>query len=298
MAACVAAGIAAFAVAGVVSTTTYAAYCDGRACVCGGSVLRSRVFLQWSSAKPSPLLRPTVGRPHGPCPRGVALPSSVLVPQSLAAVVVCRLRQAIAPRAVAARRAAGANGDGKFYQLGGPSANPDVVPPVFGVFGVVVAGWSDDELEYVVAPVLDAAASKRSAGANPAEGAADVVAYGSTSIEVPVRVLAKNDLERTMEEVIASFADEDAVLPPEGSEVRVGRPLLLFSGWEPEPMLAAVREFRRLASLRRLRSEPMVAMAVPRAARKSMRQLIEEIEGDFETNQGDNGGGQDGEKDS
>mmetsp|Transcript_19288 Transcript_19288/g.60619 ORF Transcript_19288/g.60619 Transcript_19288/m.60619 type:complete len:80 (-) Transcript_19288:15-254(-) len=76
----------------------------------------------------------------------------------------------------------------------------------------------------------------------------------------------------------------DAVMPAEGDDARVQRPLLFFSGWPPEKMISAVRRFRDLTTLRRLRKEPMAAMAVPRAVGKSMRQLVEEIEGDFELN--------------
>jgi len=158
---------------------------------------------------------------------------------------------------------------GKFYQLGGAEADPKVVTPGLGPFGVIVGGWTDDELEFHVGPTLETAA-----------GAAGI----QVKLPVPVRVLAQSDLGRTLKELLPTIEEMDAVLPEEGDEARLRKPLLLFSGWDPESMLQAVRQFRSLVALRQLKREPMAAMVVPRALGKSMWQLVEEIEGDFDAN--------------
>eukprot|EP00434_Breviolum_minutum_P007456 symbB.v1.2.006578.t1/scaffold387.1/size215482/1 len=92
---------------------------------------------------------------------------------------------------------------GKFYQLGGNSASEDLVPAAFGPLGVVVGGWTDDELETLVAPLLE-----------------DTFAEGvlSNAVTVPVRVLDQADMDRTLEEVLESLPQMDSVLPGPGEE--------------------------------------------------------------------------------
>eukprot|EP00435_Cladocopium_sp_Y103_P058318 s757_g20.t1 len=81
---------------------------------------------------------------------------------------------ATVPRKVQCRRRATGVG-GKFYQLDGAAAAKDLVPAAFGPLGVVVAGWTEDELETLVAPLLE-----------------DSFAGGDGSAAmVPVRVLDK-----------------------------------------------------------------------------------------------------------
>lgn len=183
-------------------------------------------------------------------------------------------------RAVLLRSSAPSAGDeaaGKFYQLGGETSNADVVPAErFGPFGVVVGGWTEDELEYVVAPALEEAAFP--AGEESTEQV--------SAAQVPIRVLAREDLGRPLEEVLDTIQSMDAVLPDEGEDAALEQPLLLFSGWDPEKMLTSVRRFRSMVALRQLRKEPVAAMVVPRAMRKPVRQLVAEIEGDFLANKG------------
>lgn len=169
--------------------------------------------------------------------------------------------------------AAGTGDTGKFYQLGGDTANPAVVPAGFGPFGVVAGGWTADELEFTVAPALEEALLS---GPEPSSG--------RRPGHVPVRVIAQSDLTKPLEDVLNTFGSMDAVLPDEGDDVRLQRPLLLFSGWSAEAMFFAVRRFREMVALRQVRQEPMAAMAVPRAMRKTMQQLVEEIAGDFAEN--------------
>ncbi|CAK0834368.1 unnamed protein product, partial [Prorocentrum cordatum] len=90
-------------------------------------------------------------------------------------------------------------GDGKFYQLGGDAANPEVVPAAFGPFGIIVGGWTDDELEYTVAPTLEDSAGP--------------------GVHIPVRVLARKDVDLTLEEVLGSMDSMDAVMPDEGDDI-------------------------------------------------------------------------------
>jgi len=186
----------------------------------------------------------------------------------------------------AEKPAGGTDDVGKFYQLGGDEANPEVVPGGFGPFGVIVGGWSDDELEYLVGPSLEQAVGETPGAAH-----------------VPIRVLARSDMNKPLGEVLDSIAGMDSVMPAEGDDARLSRPLLLFSGWPPERMIQAVRKFRNMVALRQVEREPLAAMAVPRAVRKPMRygyfrpqqvvqeffhqqQLVDEIEGDFDANQG------------
>lgn len=165
----------------------------------------------------------------------------------------------------------------KFYQLGGAAANPEVVPAGFGPFGVIVGGWTDDELEYVVGPTLEEAHRQRVASA--------AMSVDSDFLFVPVRVLSQGDLDRPLGEVLETIQSMDGVMPELGDDARLKRPLLIFSGWLPEKMLDAVRKFRNMVALRQVSNAPMAAMAVPRAVNKLVRQLVEEIDSDFEANQ-------------
>eukprot|EP00439_Symbiodinium_sp_Y106_P039061 s6044_g4.t1 len=71
---------------------------------------------------------------------------------------------------------------------------------------------------------------------------------------------------------------------PPAPEVHQENPVVLFSGWEPQRMINAVRQLRSLVALRKVHREPMSAMVVPRAMPKKMSQLVDEIRGDFELN--------------
>ncbi|OLQ11387.1 hypothetical protein AK812_SmicGene4818 [Symbiodinium microadriaticum] len=162
----------------------------------------------------------------------------------------------------------GQESTGKFYQLDG-DASSDAVPAGFGPRGAVVGGWSEDELEFVVAPLLEDALADNG---------------GAGEAQVPVRVLGKADMERTLEEVLSTLHEMDAVLPELGDELQLENPVVLFSGWEPQRMINAVRQLRSLVALRKVHREPMSAMVVPRAMPKKMSQLVDEIRGDFELN--------------
>mmetsp|Transcript_13407 Transcript_13407/g.31493 ORF Transcript_13407/g.31493 Transcript_13407/m.31493 type:complete len:286 (+) Transcript_13407:56-913(+) len=172
---------------------------------------------------------------------------------------------------------------GKFYQLEGRQANPDVVKGGYGPLGVIVAGWSDDDLEYVVAPALSntwqAALSSLSGG-----GSSPALSPEDDEASVPIRVLSQEDLSAPLEDILETISFMDSVMPEIGQDAKVERPFLLFSGWPPALMMKAVRQFRNMVALRRLQDEPMMAMVVPRALRKPMSQLVEEIEGDFKLN--------------
>lgn len=195
-----------------------------------------------SACRPAPLLqdgRFRVQRSH-PGSRGLSGTMQVVL-FGLAAV----------PRKVQCRRLATG---GKFYQLDGAAAAKDLVPAAFGPLGVVVAGWTEDELETLVAPLLE-----------------DSFAGGDGSAAmVPVRVLDKADMKQTLQEVLESLQEMDSVLPRAGDEAVVARPMVIFSGWPPERMLAAVRQLRNHPQVQR---SAMSAMAVPRAMGKQMKQL-------------------------
>mmetsp|Transcript_33384 Transcript_33384/g.61242 ORF Transcript_33384/g.61242 Transcript_33384/m.61242 type:complete len:246 (-) Transcript_33384:85-822(-) len=188
----------------------------------------------------------------------------------------CRLGQIIMMRHSRGRTALRSTGDessGKFYQLEGVDARPDLVQGGFGPLGVIVAGWSDDDLEYVVAPAL----------ANIWQGS--VAGNGDeSSLIVPVRVLSQGDLEERLEGILESMDLMDSVMPEVGQDAKVERPFLLFSGWPPEIMMKAVNHFRNMVSLRQVQTEPMMAMVVPRAMKKPLKQLVEEIQDDFDLN--------------
>eukprot|EP00929_Paragymnodinium_shiwhaense_P091786 TRINITY_DN51690_c0_g1_i1.p1 TRINITY_DN51690_c0_g1~~TRINITY_DN51690_c0_g1_i1.p1 ORF type:complete len:260 (+),score=55.18 TRINITY_DN51690_c0_g1_i1:109-888(+) len=188
-------------------------------------------------------------------------------------------------RSCVQRRSEAGTGAGKFVQLDGPNADADVVPPQFGAFGVIVGGWTDDELEYIVGPTLEELSIARAASAQKQSGEAQ------EEFMTPVRVLAQSDLDKTLEEILSNLKEMDAVMPDDGDDARLERPLLLFSGWGSEATLEAVRKFRNMVALRRITKEPMAAMAVPRAMKKKMSRLVGEILDDFNLNQGEDQSG-------
>eukprot|EP00913_Durusdinium_trenchii_P030097 g28202.t1 len=121
--------------------------------------------------------------------------------------------------ATARRRVHRQASEGKFYQLEG-DASSELVPAGFGPLGVVVGGWSDEELETLVGPLLED--GRPTCLATSESSHQDAFAEGAAST-VPVRVLAKADMDCTLEEVLASLPEMDAVLPDHGSEAPVVR---------------------------------------------------------------------------
>ena len=133
--------------------------------------------------------------------------------------------------------------------------------------GVVVAGLVEDELEEVAACI---------------EGVWQGAA-GEPLLHVPIAVLAESDLRLRLRDILADLPARDSVLPDRPASARV--PLILLSGFNTVQTSATVRAVRALE----LRGEdatqrPMFAVAVPKALSKTLRVLIDELEGDHLAN--------------
>jgi len=133
--------------------------------------------------------------------------------------------------------------------------------------GVVVVGLVEDELEEVAACI---------------EGVWQGAA-GEPLLHVPIAVLAESDLRLRLRDILADLPARDSVLPDRPASARV--PLILLSGFNTVQTSATVRAVRALE----LRGEdatqrPMFAVAVPKALSKTLRVLIDELEGDHLAN--------------
>ena len=94
------------------------------------------------------------------------------------------------------------------------------------------------------------------------------------------QVVAKEDLRLKLRDILAGLQARDSVLPDRPALPRV--PLVLLSGFNTVQTSATVRALRSL-NLRGgvdQSTSPMFAVAVPKALDKTLRVLIEEIEGD------------------
>lgn len=128
-------------------------------------------------------------------------------------------------------------------------------------FGVVVAGLVEDELEEVAACI---------------EGVWQGAA-GEPLSHVPIAVLAESDLRLRLRDILADLPARDSVLPDRPASARV--PLILLSGFNTVQASATVRAVRALE----LRGVAF-AVAVPKALSKTLRVLIDELEGDHLAN--------------
>ena len=134
--------------------------------------------------------------------------------------------------------------------------------------GVVTAGFDDDALEMLADAV-------ETAFAGP-DGAIS---------HVPIAVLAQADLRMQLRDVLARLEERDSVLPERPCAPRV--PLVLLSGFSTTQTSAMVRALRGtgLRGGEGGQRSPMFAVAVPNALSKTLRVLIDELEGDHLANE-------------
>ena len=131
--------------------------------------------------------------------------------------------------------------------------------------GVLLAGFNEDQLE-VVAEAIE----------NVFDGP-----DGPTK-HVPIVPLAHEDLGAgvRLRDVLATLAERDSVLPDNAMRLRA--PLVMLSGFNTVQTSAAVRAVGALGLFEKAR--PMFAAVVPNALDKSLRILVDELEGDHEAN--------------
>lgn len=132
--------------------------------------------------------------------------------------------------------------------------------------GVVVAGLVEDELEEVAACI---------------EGVWQGAA-GEPLSHVPIAVLAESDLRLRLRDILADLPARDSVLPDRPASARV--PLILLSGFNTVQASATVRAVRALELRGEDATQLMFAVAVPKALSKTLRVLIDELEGDHLAN--------------
>ena len=129
--------------------------------------------------------------------------------------------------------------------------------------GVVVAGLSVEELE-VLAEAIE------SVWSDP-EG---------QITHVPIVVLAHSDLRLPLRQLLAMLDERDSQLPESPAQPRV--PLVLLSGFSTVQTSSTVRAIRALDLRGGDESQklPMLSVVVPNALGKTLRVLIDELEGD------------------
>ena len=133
--------------------------------------------------------------------------------------------------------------------------------------GIVTAGLADDELE-ILAEALDYA----------------ITGPDGAISHVPIAVLSESDLRLRLRDVLAKISERDSVLPERPCRPRA--PLVMLSGFSSVTTSAIVRALKS-AGLRGGEGgdqPPMFAVAVPNALEKSLRILIDEIDGDHQAN--------------
>ena len=140
--------------------------------------------------------------------------------------------------------------------------------------GLVCAGFDEDALEALAMAVEDVLSD----------------AEGQPTAHVPIAVLGRSDLRLRLRDILAQLDARDSVLPEQPSTPRA--PLVLLSGFSTVATSATVRAVRALGLTGGATGDarPMFAVAVPNALDKSLRVLIEEIEGDHLANQNLNQG--------
>jgi hypothetical protein len=143
--------------------------------------------------------------------------------------------------------------------------------------GIVTAGLGEDELEALAETI---------------EGIWQGADVDGPVQHVPIAVLADVDLRLRLRDVLATLSARDSVLPDRLASPRV--PLVLLSGFNTVQTSATVRAVRALDLRGGLdnRQKPMLAVAVPNALDKTLRILIEELEGDQRENAPLGGGSQ------
>ena len=135
--------------------------------------------------------------------------------------------------------------------------------------GVVCAGFSDDALE-AIGETVEAVYRD---------------ADGGQMAHVPIAVVGASDLRLPLRRVLAELDARDSVLPDRPASPRV--PLVMLSGFSTVATSATVRAIRSLGVTGGADGtcRPMFAVAVPNALDKSLKILLEEIEGDHLANQ-------------
>jgi hypothetical protein len=133
--------------------------------------------------------------------------------------------------------------------------------------GVVTAGLMEDELE-ALADTIEGVTS----------GPDGAISH------VPIAVLSQSDLRYQLRDVLARLDERDSVLPDRPCVPAV--PLVLLSGFSATQTSAMVRALRAADLLggEGGKQRPMFAAVVPNALTKTLRMLIDEIDGDRRAN--------------
>ena len=154
---------------------------------------------------------------------------------------------------------AAADDEGKFVRHS--ELNPGCAP-----LGVLLAGFGEDELEAIAMSIEEVFSGP--------DGAIT---------HVPIVPLAAGDTRVRLRDVLATLAERDSVLPD--SPLRLQAPLVMLSGFNTVQTSAAVRAVGALGlSGGSAAARPMFAAVVPNALDKSLRILVDELEGDHAAN--------------
>lgn len=153
--------------------------------------------------------------------------------------------------------------DGEASDEAGKFVRHSELSPGAAPLGAVVCGFDDDSLEALGEAI---------------EGVYDN-ADGEPIAHVPIAVLAQGDLRLPLRRILSELNNRDSILPDRPLQPNV--PLVLLSGFSTVAVSSTVRSLRAL-ELRggKGQSKPMFAVVVPNALDKSLKVLIDEIEGD------------------
>jgi len=130
--------------------------------------------------------------------------------------------------------------------------------------GVLTVGLREDDLE-VLADAVESV-------------------WDGMDAHIPIAVLAQTDVRRQLRDILAKLDRVDSVIPDRPCTPRV--PLVLLSGFSTTQTSATIRALRA-CSLRGGESgqeSPMFAVVVPNALSKTLRVLLDELDGDHREN--------------
>ena len=132
--------------------------------------------------------------------------------------------------------------------------------------GIVTAGFESDELE-ILADTVEQVYS----------GPDGEISH------IPILVLEQSDLRRPLRDVLAGLNERDCELPDQPARPRV--PLVMLSGFSTVSTSGVVRALRSLNLCGGVEHKPPIfAVAVPNALDKTLRVLIDELDGDHRAN--------------
>lgn len=147
-----------------------------------------------------------------------------------------------------------ADGEGKFVKYGDEEGD---APQAFGPLGCLCGGLKESELEKLGAIVDDRSGA---------------IGY------IPMALIADEDLDRSLHDVLNTVVSRDAILPD--TPAVLDRPLILFSGLNTDILRTLVGDVTQAIVAGDLPEETACAVAVPRAMARKVREVYADVVAD------------------